>query len=184
MPLVTELEQLSARKARAGDPAAWNALFKRYQLPLYTYVFELTHQEQTSLDIVQETFINAVRHIGSLRSDGKFGSWLFGIAHQKCAQHWRKKHLDSAPIDEEEEFPDNDAPNPSEALISKEREAEFMRMLYRLSPPHRAVLLLHFVEDFSIEEISTITDVPAGTVKSRLHHAKNALRQLVTHEPK
>lgn len=184
MPVVTEFERLSARKARAGDPAAWDALFKRYQLPLYTYVFELTHHEQTSLDIVQETFINAVRHIGSLRDDNKFGSWLFGIAHQKCAQHWRKQRPDSIPIEEREDFPDTDTSDPAEILISKEREGEFMRMLYKLSQPHRAALLLHFVEDFSIEEISNITDVPAGTVKSRLHHAKNALRQLVASETK
>jgi len=55
MLVVTELEQLPVREARAGDAAAWNALFKRYQLPLYTYVFELIHHEQASLDIVQES---------------------------------------------------------------------------------------------------------------------------------
>src|SRR5215813_12598138 len=77
--------------ARAGDPAAWDVLFRRYQLPLYVYVFELVHDEQGSLDIVQETFINAVRHIGGLREDSKFGSWLFGIAHQRCVQRWRKQ---------------------------------------------------------------------------------------------
>ena len=161
MPVVTEFEQLSARKARAGDAAAWNALFKRYQLPLYTYVFELTHHEQTSLDIVQESFISAVRHIGGLREDGKFGSWLFGIAHQKCAQRWRKQRPENLPIDEHHDLPDEGG-NPAEILISQEQEAEFMRVLYKLSPPHRAVLLLHFVEDFSIEEIAGITGARPG----------------------
>jgi RNA polymerase sigma-70 factor (ECF subfamily) len=183
MQAVTEHEQLSARRARAGDPAAWSALFKRYQLPLYSYVFELIHHEQASLDIVQESFINAVRHIGALRDDDKFGSWLFGIAHQKCAQHWRRQRPDNIPIDEQNDFPDA-AAGPVEALISKEQEAEFMRLLYRLSLPHRAVLLLHFVEDFSIEEIAAITGARPGTVKSRLHYAKNALRQLLTGDSK
>ncbi len=86
MLVVAERDQLlPVPQARAGDPAAWEALFRRYQLPLYVYVFELVHDEQVSLDIVQETFINAVRHIGGLRKDDKFGGWLFGIAHQKCA---------------------------------------------------------------------------------------------------
>jgi RNA polymerase sigma-70 factor, ECF subfamily len=182
MQAVTEQEQLSARRARAGDPTAWNALFKRYQLPLYTYVFELIHHEQASLDIVQESFINAVRHIGALREDKKFGSWLFGIAHQKCAQHWRKQRPDNLPIEEQDNLSDN-AASPAEMLISKEQEAEFMRVIYRLSPPHRAVLLLHFVEDFSIEDIAAITGARPGTVKSRLHYAKNALRQLLTTQP-
>src|SRR2546423_55130 len=87
---VAEIEQLPVSQARAGDAAAWAALFRRYQLPLYVYIFELVRDEQASLDLVQKTFINAVRHIGSLREDGKFGSWLFGIAHQKCIQRWRK----------------------------------------------------------------------------------------------
>src|SRR5271154_5777106 len=132
MLVVTEHEQLPVREARAGDAAAWNALFKRYQLPLYTYVFELTHHEQASLDIVQESFINAARHIGSLREDEKFGSWLFGIAHQKCAQHWRRQRPENVPLDEQEDFPGDDT-GPDEILIVKEQEAEFMKMLEQLS---------------------------------------------------
>ena len=181
MLVVTEHEQLPVREARAGDAEAWNALFKRYQLPLYTYVFELIHHEQASLDIVQESFINAARHIGALRQDDKFGSWLFGIAHQKCAQHWRRRRPDNIPIDEQNDYPDTDA-GPVELLIGKEQEAEFMRILGQLSPPHRAVLLLHFVEDFPIVEIAAITGARPGTVKSRLHYAKDALRHLLTGE--
>jgi RNA polymerase sigma-70 factor (ECF subfamily) len=90
MPEVADIEQLPVTQARAGEPMAWDALFRRYQLPLYVYVFELVRNEQASLDIVQETFIAAARHIGGLRKDAKFGSWLFGIAHQKCVQRWRK----------------------------------------------------------------------------------------------
>ena len=60
-------EQLPVDQARAGQPAAWEALFRRYQLPLYVYVFELVRDEQAGLDIVQETFIAAVRHVRSLR---------------------------------------------------------------------------------------------------------------------
>ncbi|MGD0813583.1 MAG: RNA polymerase sigma factor [Verrucomicrobiota bacterium] len=180
---MTEFEQLPVREARAGDPAAWNALFKRYQLPLYTYVFELIHHEQASLDIVQESFINAARHIRTLRQDDKFGSWLFGIAHQKCAQHWRRQRPDNMPLDEQDEFPDA-AGDPAEILISKEQEAGFMKILDQLSPPHRAVVLLHFVEEFSIGEIAAITGARPGTVKSRLHYAKNALRQLLTGKSK
>jgi len=106
MLLVAENEQLPVCAARAGNPDAWNALFKRYQLPLYVYVFELVHHEQASLDIVQETFINAARHIGSLHSDAKFGSWLFGIAHQKCIQHWRKRSREQGLLEEHNESHD------------------------------------------------------------------------------
>ncbi|HWI58722.1 MAG TPA: sigma factor, partial [Bacillota bacterium] len=96
---MAENDQLPVPQARAGDPAAWDALFRRYQLPLYVYVFELVQQEQASLDIVQETFINAVRHLSSLREDSKFGSWLFGIAHQKSVQRWRKQTREESALE-------------------------------------------------------------------------------------
>src|SRR5262245_41618745 len=100
MPAVAEREQLPVQQARTGDAGAWDVLFRRYQLPLYVYVFELVHDEQTSLDVVQETFISAVRHIGGLREDEKFGSWLFGIAHQKCIQRWRRTGREDAALEE------------------------------------------------------------------------------------
>ena len=177
MPEVADIEQLPVSQARAGEPAAWDALFRRYQLPLYVYVFELVRDEQAALDVVQETFIAAVRHLGGLREDGKFGSWLFGIAHQKVIQRWRKRT--EILFDEIPELPDEFEEAPDDLLIRREQETEFMQLLNQLPPPHRSVLLLHFVEDFSLEEIARITETQLGTVKSRLHYAKKTLRKLV-----
>src|SRR5215210_5838295 len=103
MLAVDEVEQLPVAAARNGDAAAWDALFRRYQLPLYVYVMELLRNEQTALDVVQETFINATRYIASLRTDAKFGSWLFSIAHQKCQQRWRKPQREEPFGDEHSE---------------------------------------------------------------------------------
>ena len=179
MLVVAEHEQLPVPQARAGEPAAWDVLFRRYQLPLYVYVFELVHNEQTSLDIVQETFIAAVRHIGSLREDDKFGSWLFGIAHQKVIQLWRKRGGKEILPGEIPESPDEFEDGPDDLLIRREQETEFMNLLNQLPLPQRSVLLLHFVEDFSLEEIARITETQIGTVKSRMHYAKRALRKLL-----
>jgi len=179
MLVVAEHEQLPVSQARAGEPAAWDMLFRRYQLPLYVYVFELVRHEQTSLDLVQETFIAAVRHIGGLRDDAKFGSWLFGIAHQKCIQRWRRQGREEILPGDIPETPDEFETGPDDLLIQREQEAEFMDSLNQLSPPQRAVLLLHFIEDFSLEEIARITETQLGTVKSRLHYAKRSLRKLL-----
>jgi RNA polymerase sigma-70 factor (ECF subfamily) len=174
---VAETEQLPVTQARVGEPAAWDTLFRRYQLPLYVYVFELIRDEQASLDIVQETFIAAVKHIGGLRDDGKFGSWLFGIAHQKIVQHWRKRR--EVLFDEIPESPDEFEDSPDDLLIRRESEVEFMNLLNQLPLSQRSVLLLHFVEDFSLDEIARITETQLGTVKSRLHYAKKSLRKLL-----
>ena len=81
MLVVAEREQLPVPQARAGEPEAWDILFHRYQLPLYVYVFELVHDEQTSLDLVQETFIAAARHIGGLRDNDEIRE----LALRHCA---------------------------------------------------------------------------------------------------
>ena len=179
MPGVDPNEQLPVAAARDGDAAAWDALFRRYQLPLYVYVIELLHNEQTALDVVQETFINATRYIGSLRHDGKFGSWLFSIAHQKVQQHWRKPRADEPlPEEHEDDFVAEDE-LPADLLIRAEQEEELMSLMNQLSEAHRSVLLLHFIEAFSLEEIASVTGVSVGTVKSRLHYAKKSMRALL-----
>jgi RNA polymerase sigma-70 factor, ECF subfamily len=184
MLVVPDREQLPVAAARAGSPDAWNILFQRYQLPLYTYAFELVRDEQASLDIVQETFINAARHIRGLRDDAKFGSWLFGIAHQKCIQRWRKHARDEALRQEVAASPLEVDDGPLDLLIQQEQETEFMNLLAKLPDAQRSVLLLHFIEEFSLEEIAEITGAQLGTVKSRMHYAKKALRNLLENHEK
>ncbi len=178
MPVVAaEKENLPVSQARVGNAQAWDALFKRYQLPLYVYVFQMVHNEQSSLDVVQETFINAVRYIESLNDDEKFGSWLSGIAHQKCIQLWRRggreKDAHAELLQAAEEF----EADPAELLIRREEHGEFMSLLEKLPPNQRETLALYFIEQFSLEEIADITSTPIGTVKSRLYFARRAFRE-------
>ena len=182
MLVVPEREQLPVADARAGDAEAWKTLFRRYQLPLYVYVFELLRNEQTSLDLVQETFISAFRHIASLREDGKFGGWLFSIAHQQCIQQWRRLGHEAELREELSPEPEAGSPGPLDILLREEQEAEFMKLLEKLPLPQRSALLLHYIEDFSLEEIACITETQVGTVKSRLHYARRALRKLLEEE--
>ena len=149
------------------------------------------HQAAVSkLDTIRETAVAALGdkamassaatdRRGSLRDDAKFGSWLFGIAHQKCIQRWRKQSREEILLDEIPESADEFEGGPDDLLIRREQEAEFMNLLNQLPLPQRSALLLHFVEDFSLEEIVGITGTPIGTVKSRLYYAKRALRKLL-----
>ena len=182
MLAVADDQQLPVAAARAGNAAAWDTLFRRYQLPLYVYVFELLRNEQTALDVVQETFINATRYLSSLRDDKKFGSWLFSIAHQKCQQHWRKPQRTESLDEDFAELPAHEF-GPDDLLIRAEQQEEFMKLIGQLPEIHRSVLLLHFLEDFSLEEVAQVTGVGVGTVKSRLHYAKKSLRALYEGQP-
>ena len=178
----TDIELLEA--ARRHVPHAWDSLLKRHQLPLYAYIVGLLADESAALDVVQETFAAAVRNISSLRNDAKFSAWLFGIAHQKCIQHWRRTRRDEAVFVPEGaevsgDWPDLDETDPRGMLLQREQADEFFALVDRLPAVQRSTLLLHVLEEFSLEEIAGITAVPVGTVKSRLHHAKRALRHLV-----
>jgi len=183
MPVVPDQDELPVAQARNGETAAWDALFQRYQLPLYAYAFELLGDEQTSLDVVQETFVAAVRHIRSLREDSKFAGWLFGIAHQKCIQLWRRRNREASALEALADAPIEYEPDPLDLLIRAEQEEEFMDRLNQLPFPQRAVLLLHFIEGFSLDEIANITQAQPGTVKSRIYYAKRALRESLKETP-
>lgn len=162
--------------ARRGDPGAWDALLRRYQLPLFTYVMDLVRDEPAALDLVQETFLRAFRHLGSLRDDGRFGSWLFGIAHQQVVQHWRRRGRQpfvEEGVPESEVAPD---PGPDEVLLRSEDGMRLLAAIDALSEAQRSVVLLHFLEDFTLADIAAATGISLGTVKSRLHYAKRALR--------
>ncbi len=177
-------ETLPVAAARHGDPDAWDTLFRRYQLPLYSYVTDLIRDPQSALDLVQEVFLRAVRHLDSLREDARFGSWLFGIAHQQVIQFWRRRGrqpLATEPVPEDSEASD---PEPGLDLMRREDGSRLLAALDALPEAHRGVLLLHYLEDFPLAEIAVITGVPLGTVKSRLHHARRALREgLVQPDP-
>ena len=177
MPALPETEALPVAAARAGDAMAWDRLIRRYQRPLFTFANQLVRDDGAALDVVQETFVRAVRYLSSLRDDARFGSWLFGIAHQLCARRarrsWREEELGERLV----QAPDESLPAPGELLMREEDAAAVFALLAELPEPQRAALTLHVLEDFSLEEIATVTGVPLGTVKSRLHHAKRALRE-------
>ncbi len=183
MPLSAADNLRLVRAARAGEPRAWDALLRAHQLPLFAYAAELTRDREAARDIVQETFAGAVRHIATLRDEARFASWLFGIAHQKCLQHFRRASRHDERFVAADALPDEvcdaESEDPRERLLREEQAAEFFALVEQLPAEQRAALLLHVLEAFSLEEIATIMAVPVGTVKSRLFHARRALRQLV-----
>lgn len=177
---MTRSEAKAVAQARAGYPKAWDTLFQRYQMPLFVYVSEMVGDEQTSLDIVQEAFIRATKSIDQLRDDAKFGSWLFGIAQQRCIDHWRKRKREPDFDDDNQPVEvDADVESPSEWLVRKEEGDRIIGLIKQLPPRHRAVLLLYYVQEFSLEEIAEILDCQMGTLKSRLYHARQRLRRKI-----
>lgn len=177
-----EVDNNLVQAARRGDADAWNGLFQACQLPLYAFVIKMVRNESTALDIVQETFIAATRHLGSLREDGRFLSWMFSIARQKCTAHWRRTRNEPDPTAEANDPEALDETRPGDLLLAAEQQQLLHEHLARLPEPHREVVVLFFLEEFSLEEIAEITESKIGTVKSRLHYAKKTLRRQLEKE--
>jgi RNA polymerase sigma-70 factor (ECF subfamily) len=178
---VSESLQTLVQAARNNDETAWDQLFRRYQLPLYTYAKGLTGDREAAFDVVQETFARAIAHIAGLRDDSKFGSWLFGIAHQACVAFFRGRRREDSLFDagEEAEGPDIDLADPRSALLSADDAYSLHCLIEQLPVAQRSALLLYILGDCSLVEIAQTSGVPVGTVKSRLFQAKRSLRELI-----
>ncbi len=116
-----------------------------------------------------------------------YSTLIFGILHQRCLQQARRRGRESRWVDAStdateaaETALDPHPHDPLGDLLQREQEAGFLATLAALPESQRALLLLRFIDDFSLDEIAGITGVPIGTVKSRLHHARTAFRKLWT----
>jgi RNA polymerase sigma-70 factor (ECF subfamily) len=185
-PSVALPSPLLVQAAKLQDARAWNQLLKAHEAQLYVYAAEMTGNEASARDIVQETFSSAIRHIGSLQNDCKFASWLFSIAHQKCVQFWRKQNKDARIFEEaDEEALEQavvDSPDPGSLLLSKERWEHYNRAIAALPETQRAVFLLRALEGFSVAEIADVLEIATVTVKSRLHYATQSLKEKIAQD--
>jgi RNA polymerase sigma-70 factor (ECF subfamily) len=176
------LDELLARRCRRGDAEAWRALVGRYEKRLLYFVRRLVDDERDAWDVLQQTWMSALTSIAKLDEPRALRTWLYRIARNEAVNHLRRngrriEAIDSAAIETvADESIDGDE-------WSAETAEQVHAALGKLSLPHREVLTLHFLEDASVEEIAAVLDVPPGTVKSRLHYARAALReQLETRE--
>jgi RNA polymerase sigma-70 factor (ECF subfamily) len=128
---------------------------------------------EAARDVVQETWIGAIRGIRGLRDPAQFPAWIYGIATRKCADairsNTRRRRLGV-------EAAAGESSRPVENLTS-EQQIDLATAIRRLPPIHRAAIHLFYREELSVEEIASVLGIPAGTVKSRLHHARDALKR-------
>ncbi|MHC4389037.1 MAG: RNA polymerase sigma factor [Planctomycetota bacterium] len=166
------IEELLVLRCQIGDRSAFAELIEQYQAPLRYFVARLLEDPEMAEDILQDTWLTVIRKIHTLRQLETFSAWLYRIARNKVYGELRKKKAlrvlqEDAPVPN-----DNQEPN-----FSPEDAARVHECLERLKPEHKEVLLLRFLEQMSYEQISQVIDRKAGTVRSRIHYAKRALKR-------
>ena len=179
------------RRTLAGDDRAFAVLVARHGRGLYNLAYRMVRDGETARDLVQEVFVRAHRSLAKYDPVYPFTSWIYRVASNLCIDHLRKRKLDTVSIDaplsvgQDEtvtrELPDDSA-DPARMLEERERAELLAAALDKLPSAHRLVLVLRHQRDLSYEEISVALDVPLGTVKARIHRAREALRRILVRD--
>jgi RNA polymerase sigma-70 factor (ECF subfamily) len=171
-----------------GRTAAFGELVCRYQDRLFNTVYRLLDNADDAQDVVQDAFLNAYQSLDSFKGDSLFFTWLYRIAVNTAISMKRKQRvamsMNSARDDAGSFEPVDDSPygRPGHALERAEDERRVQDALNRLSPEHRAVLIMKDMEGQKYETMAEVLGVPIGTIRSRLHRARVELREQLRRE--
>lgn len=170
----------------AGDERALSILMDRYLSPVYSFALSITSNKEDAEDIAQETFFKAWKNLKRFKLGAPFKTWLFAIARNTAIDYARKKkpalfaELIHPLADEDIEHSLADTTPQPDVLFETTERVEFItHALSLLSPLYREILTLHYREEFTLQEISGLLDIPLNTVKSRDRRALQALRELL-----
>ncbi|MEM1218808.1 MAG: sigma-70 family RNA polymerase sigma factor [Bacteroidota bacterium] len=177
---------LTEKDTTARNERIFNEEFLPQIDSLYNFAFHLTYNEDDANDLVQDTYLKAVRFIDKYDEGTNAKAWLFKILKNAFINNYRKKTKQPTRVDYEEivTYHDEDD-NPNYSSYQDLREEMFMHLMgdevtnaiNALPVDFRTVILLCDVEGFTYEEISKIINIPIGTVRSRLHRARNMLKE-------
>jgi RNA polymerase sigma-70 factor, ECF subfamily len=171
-------ESLFVARAQAGDSSAFESLFLAVHKPLLGYVRGLVGGEHAE-DVLQETFLQIYRKIRWLEEPLAFRAWAYRIATRLSFAHLKRERRWTEQVRDEdllENLPDSEIATPDFELQWVGKLTE------QVSPKSRAVLLMHYHEGLSLEQIALILDIPLGTAKSRLAYGLSSLRLLANNK--
>jgi len=172
------VEHVLITRCQLRDRQALAELIERYGPPVRYFIRRLVDNADLADELFQDTWLTVIRKIHTLGNPERFTVWLYRIARNRVYQEFRRRRQ-VVELDESMEAPEN----PEEEVLSFEDAAKLHQCLGELKPLQKEVLTLRFIEQMSYEEIAEVMDCNVGTVRSRIHHAKQALREKLE-EPK
>lgn len=172
-------DELLIVRCQQGDRQALEDLVRLYEKRLLYYIRRLVDNEQDAWNILQETWLKVLRAIDRLKEPKLLTVWLYHIARNTIMDYRRGKYADMLRFQQDDLMPD--IPDDT-ASMSLENAQLVHHALGQLSPPHREVLTLHFLEELPLEAIAAIINTSVGTVKSRLFYAKQNLKKQIEKE--
>ena len=174
-----------------GDKDAFAEIVDLYQHRLYQVCYRMLGNRHEAEDIAQEAFVRAFINIHSFDQKRKFSTWLYRIATNLCIDRIRKKKPDyyldaevrgTEGLDMYSQIAASDE-LPEEELMKLELQERIQYEISRLPDKYRSAIVLKYMEELSLQEISEILDLPLGTVKTRIHRGREALRKQLSKQP-
>ena len=171
--------------AIAGREASFEELVRRYQRPIAAYVYRMVGDYDSALDLTQEVFIKVYNSLSRYRSEFKFSTWIYKIAHNAAIDHIRRfavreQALASGTDGERREAAiESRRLSPEQESEREERRSEIESVVQLLPAAYRELIVLRHSHDLSYDEIAEVTGLPLGTVKNRLFRAREAMRDLL-----
>jgi RNA polymerase sigma-70 factor (ECF subfamily) len=189
-PPATEPDDVAlVRRCQQGDDRAFDELVTKYRSRVFAMIYHLVHNEQDAWDLAQDGFLKAWKSLDRFRFQSSFYTWLYRIMTNVAIDWLRKKQIqagqefdDSIALQDLEPGSDlapKSAPLPIEKLAGKEIRQRIDAAIGKLSPEHRAVILLKEVEDLQYHEIAESVGCSIGTVMSRLFYARKKLQVML-----
>jgi RNA polymerase sigma factor (sigma-70 family) len=165
-------DELLVLRCQDGEAEAMEELVARWQQRLWRHAWHLTGKEDAAWDVAQEVWMAIVRGIHRLEDPARFRHWAYRLATNKAAD-WVRRQQRQRKLADDDAREVAAAPEPSAGGDSLDG---LRRAFGRLSTDCRAILSLRYFQDVPLAEIARILELPEGTVKSRLHHARNQLK--------
>jgi RNA polymerase sigma-70 factor (ECF subfamily) len=175
------------QRLRRRDEAAFNALVRLHQGPVYRLLLRILREPAEAEDVAQDVFVTVFKAIDTFRGDSKLSTWIHRIAtnhaRNRLKYHGRRRRGAERPVEESTQegsaVPETGSrlPRPDHAVEGFQAEANLKLALASLDEEQRALVILRDLEHLSYEEIQARTGLPSGTVKSRLHRARMTLHE-------
>jgi len=175
--IATLLERISRR-----DESAFKQLYKAFSRKLYAYALRQMNDAAQAEEIVSDTFHEIWVHPERFRGESQFSTWLIGIARYKTLMRLRSGRAEPQKddVDELAEILPSDEAGPFEQMAGRQRQHNVRHCMERLSNEHRECVHLVFFEGLSLGEVARLQDCPEGTVKTRMFHARQKLRNCLS----
>ena len=185
-PIFNQLSSASDRElvatAATGLEGSFEELVRRYQRPISAYVYRMVGDYEAALDLTQEIFIKVYGSLARYRSEFKFSTWIYKIAHNCAVDHLRRnagreRSLVNGIEGDQYDLPiESGSLSPEQESERKERRLEIESVVRSLPTTYRELIVLRHSQDLTYEEIVEVTGLPLGTVKNRLFRAREMMR--------